>query len=408
MEKVAIITSGIFPVPPTKGGAVENLVQNIINENEKNKVIDLCVFTIGNKKAEKISNSYKNTTFNFINVPVIIEWLNIIVYFFFAKLLRKQKKMSYRFIAQRLFYIFRVAIVLRKENFDKIVLENHTTLYLCLKLFKNYEKYNGKYIYHMHNTIANYYGCKTIIENTSEIIGVSEYILQTFKQSVPNFSKKMKFVVLRNQIDSTVFRKKYSYDEIIKQKNELHIFNNKKVVLFTGRMTSEKGIDKLLIAWNKANISDAYLVIVGAYYYNSGIKNNNYSKKLNKLINQTNNLIFTGYLNYSAIPKIYAIADLVVLPSVWEDPAPLTVIESLTSGSPLITTNSGGVPEYVSKSTIVLDKKNKDFVDNLSKEIKEILNDRQRLEKMSQDAYKHTQNWNTYNYYKNFIDLINK
>ena len=36
MEKIAIITSGFLPVPASKGGAVENIVVNLLNENEKN------------------------------------------------------------------------------------------------------------------------------------------------------------------------------------------------------------------------------------------------------------------------------------------------------------------------------------------------------------------------------------
>ena len=30
--KIAVITSGFLPVPPTKGGAVENLLYNLIRE----------------------------------------------------------------------------------------------------------------------------------------------------------------------------------------------------------------------------------------------------------------------------------------------------------------------------------------------------------------------------------------
>ena len=32
-NKIAIVTSGFLPVPATKGGAVENLIVNIINVN---------------------------------------------------------------------------------------------------------------------------------------------------------------------------------------------------------------------------------------------------------------------------------------------------------------------------------------------------------------------------------------
>ena len=60
------------------------------------------------------------------------------------------------------------------------------------------------------------------------------------------------------------------------------------------------------------------------------------------------------------MPAIYAMADVCVLPSIWNDPAPLAVIESLVSGKPLITTRSGGIPEYADgQSAIILERDGK-------------------------------------------------
>lgn len=409
MKKIAIITSGVFPVPPTKGGAVENLIQNVITENEKDKKLSLYIFSIGDKQAQKISSNFKNTKFYFVNIPQIISFLNIMIFFFFSKILHKKKVMSYRFIAQRLFYLYKVAVILRNENFDKIVLENHTTLYLSLKLFKNYKKYKGNYLYHMHNVITNLYGCENIIANTSEVIGVSNYILGTFKISVPNYSKKMKFTILKNQVDGISFKTKYTKQELNDERIKLKISNDKKIVLFTGRMNEEKGINELLLAWNHINIRNAVLVVVGAYYYKSGIQNEKFFNEIDTLVKHTKNLIFTGYVNYAEIPKLYAVADLVVLPSMWEDPAPLTVIEALTSGKPLITTNSGGIPEYAAGAgAIILKKENPDFVSKLADAIKNILNSNKEMDNMAERAKLWTKDWSTKKYFMNFCDILNQ
>ena len=37
---LAVITSGFLPVPPTKGGAVENLLYNLVKRNEIEKKIN--------------------------------------------------------------------------------------------------------------------------------------------------------------------------------------------------------------------------------------------------------------------------------------------------------------------------------------------------------------------------------
>ncbi len=66
-KRIAIITTGYFPVPATRGGAVENLVENLINENERKGNVDLNIFSAYDKKAEKLSRKYKNTSFEYKN-----------------------------------------------------------------------------------------------------------------------------------------------------------------------------------------------------------------------------------------------------------------------------------------------------------------------------------------------------
>lgn len=409
MKKVAIITSGIFPVPPTKGGAVENLIQMLSRENNLFNELDLTIFSIYDDEAKKKSKLDTDTDYRFVKIPLIIRFFNIIIYFFFSKILRKKKVMSYRFIGQRIYYIISVAKAIHNENYDVLILENHPTLFLCIKLFGNYSKYKNKYIYHMHNKLNGFYGCQKIIENTSLIMGVSQYILNVFKEEVPNYSKKMKFEVLRNKVDLKRFRCNLTQKEKSQLRIKLNLPPNKKIILFSGRMNKEKGIDKLLLAWKGVNKKDAILLIVGSYYYKSGIKNDTFSERINTLIRNQKNIYFTGYVDYDEMPKIYSLADLVVLPSIWEDPAPLTVIESLTSGCPLITTNSGGIPEYINpQNTILLKKEDPDFPEKLADKINFLLSNPNQLVIMQNSALKFTQQWDTESYYKDFIKIINK
>ena len=61
--KIAVITSGFLPVPPSKGGAVENLLYNLIKENEVNEKFEFEIFSIYNEEASKIAKEYKKTKF---------------------------------------------------------------------------------------------------------------------------------------------------------------------------------------------------------------------------------------------------------------------------------------------------------------------------------------------------------
>ena len=83
-------------------------------------------------------------------------------------------------------------------------------------------------------------------------------------------------------------------------------------------------------------------------------------------------IIFTGFVNYEDMPAIYAMADICVLPSIWDDPAPLAVIESLVSGKPLITTRSGGIPEYADEQSAIILERDEKLQERLVKAMTEI------------------------------------
>lgn len=49
--RFAIITSGFLPVPATKGGAVENLIDNFLMMNDEYKDYNITVFSIYDQHA---------------------------------------------------------------------------------------------------------------------------------------------------------------------------------------------------------------------------------------------------------------------------------------------------------------------------------------------------------------------
>ena len=51
--KLAIVTGGFLPVPATKGGAVENLIQNFMNENEKYNDFNITIFSDFDENAKE-------------------------------------------------------------------------------------------------------------------------------------------------------------------------------------------------------------------------------------------------------------------------------------------------------------------------------------------------------------------
>ena len=147
-KSVAIITSGFLPVPASKGGAAENLLDTIINKNELYNRIKPVIFSSYDEDSIKISMNYYNTDFIFIKNSFISKYLDELIYFFIDKILRRKDSRKFRYIFQRFDFFNKCSKKLKINKYDKVLLENHTIMYLSLKWRKNYLKYKNNYYYH--------------------------------------------------------------------------------------------------------------------------------------------------------------------------------------------------------------------------------------------------------------------
>lgn len=122
---------------------------------------------------------------------------------------------------------------------------------------------------------------------------------------------------------------------------DLSLFKSKpkeefdKKVLFVGRITQAKGVDHIVKA--ARIMPDWNFTIVGDGPYLSELK-----ESANKLVNVT----FTGAVDNGELPKYYHEADLFLLPSQREG-MPVSIIESLACGTPVIATDVGQISEIV-------------------------------------------------------------
>ena len=406
MEDITLIMGSVFPVPAVKGGAVENLIENIAKAQEKEKKVNLNIICAYDFNAEKIAKEkFKNTNFNHIKVGKINKFIDQCISFVATKIFHKKNVMAYSYIFQRLGYYRKISSLLHKKDFGKIILENSTGLYLALKWKKNYLKYEGRYYYHCHNKVNMDFGCIDIIEKTNKFISVSDYIGKDLK----NFSdriKNKKFVTLKNIIDYEKFEKNITETEKNILKNKYHIDSNEKVIIFVGRLTEEKGIKQLLMAINDVTYKNFKLLIVGSYFFNTKVKSD-FEKELDELVNKNKErIIFTGYINYNEIYQLYKISDFAVLPSMWDEPAGLTIQEAEACGFPVITTNSGGIPEYVINGSSIIIKKDKNIVENLKTEIENLLDDEKKIKEMSNKSLEIIDDLDIYKYYNNLIKIV--
>lgn len=397
--RVAVITSGYLPVPNVLGGAVEALDMMMVRENEKTTNFEFTVFSSWAPGVDKVirDGAFQHTDFRFIKTPMLVKAADRCIYWAAKYILRKKKLMSYRYIAQRLWYIRKVSKALSKDDasgkapFDKVMIENHATLFMTMQKYGNSERYADKVYYHLHNEVTNDFGCKHEIAHVKKVLGVSNYIVETLDRFLREHGesglKPEQKTVWRNGVDTSRFGSDEAKRKAKDFRMKYGISDDDIMFLFSGRLTPEKGAEELLEAFTQVvdQVPNAKLVVAGAFFFNSNIKSP-FEQKLHDLASQPQikgRIVFTGFVDYNDMPALYEMADVCVLPSIWNDPAPLAVIESLVSGKPLITTKSGGIPEYANDDCATILERDNQLVDHLAQAMVELANDSQKRASMS-------------------------
>jgi glycogen synthase len=122
-------------------------------------------------------------------------------------------------------------------------------------------------------------------------------------------------------------------------------FHNKKVVLFLGRLTMQKGPEYFLHAAARvSNIDpDAVFVVAG-----DGDKMQS-AMELSSRLGISDKVFFSGFLTGNDINRAYRMAHVYVMPSVSE-PFGITALEAASNGTPVIVSKQSGVSEVMKHS----------------------------------------------------------
>ncbi|HLO34271.1 MAG TPA: glycosyltransferase family 1 protein [Anaerolineales bacterium] len=131
-------------------------------------------------------------------------------------------------------------------------------------------------------------------------------------------------------------------------------------VLFVGTLEPRKNLNMLLQAWNeiKAGFNDTWLIVVGA--------TRNVFSPVN-LPCEMERVRFLGYVEDETLAGLYANATLFVLPS-QEEGFGLPALEAMASGTPVIVSDGGALPEVVGEAGISFCLSNPNGLTNAMKE----------------------------------------
>jgi len=295
-----------------------------------------------------------------------VEWVKVPIKYdkFVERYLKKiyqynsNKKPLYSSIPYFLGYTLQIAYDLNKDPVDIIHTFNFSHYSSVIRKFCS----GSKIVLRMSCEWLTQLDNKMIqkrLKNIDLIIGCSDFITNKIKLNYP--SQAGLCFTVRNGRDFNRFVPPKSYNS---KKN-----NDFKKILYVGRVSPEKGIHVLIKALNIVirsypnievkivgpkspapkefivNLSDDFIVKKLQKYYS----NDSYLSMLKKMTSKElkEKITFEGTKPHNDLAAYYQNADIFVFPSVWNEPSGNPPIEAMAAGLPVISTTTGGTPEYV-------------------------------------------------------------
>lgn len=388
--RIAILTSGILPVPAVQGGAVENLTDFYLEYNNQHRLHDITIYSVWHPdvKRHPALKSYVN---HYKYVKMEGWWAK-----FKKRLyLKKHGKEYYHYTIE--YYLHEAIKDIRHTQYDIIIMENRPGYVLKLK---NVSK--AKFVYHLHNEKLDKHTANSqeIYEAATLILTVSDYIKSCVQTINPYDSKT---ITIYNGINLSAFSNNTKRDC-----SALGFHNEDFILVFSGRVNRDKGIMELVEAMQRLkDYQHIKLMIIGSAFFANNTNDNTFVTKLKaKAESLRERIVFTGFIPYSKIPNYLRMADIAVIPSIWDDPFPTTVLEAQAMGLPIITTRRGGIPEEVSEGNAIMLNTDKNLVDNLATAILDLYQHPEKRKKMSIASFERSIMFDKKIYAKKFFEVL--
>lgn len=245
------------------------------------------------------------------------------------------KKVFYYKYKRSIFNIFsaikQIHEVIEKVNPD-IIHVHSTWAGLFVRLPYLFRKRKAKIIYQSHGwaflmDTSNYkkyiYALieKILSMPTDKIINISNY---EQNQAIKYGLNKNKMLMVYNGVE----------DKLNKSNLNLNWDDDKINLLFVGRLDRQKGLDLFLDVYEKMNLKNMHLYVIG-----TSVLDNNLPKN-------TEYVTYLGWVDSKDIDEYYQACDAVIMPSRWEGFG-LVAIEAMRNSKPIIASNAGALPELI-------------------------------------------------------------
>lgn len=210
-----------------------------------------------------------------------------------------------------------------------------------------------------------------------------------------------RFIVPNRFMEEKLIGAGYPGRKIVRLLNPLYLeeynpsYDFDDYILYFGRIDPEKGVMDLVKAMKL--VPKARLIVIG-----SGTEVPNITRWIKD--HAVNNVEFIGPKWGSDLLPYLSRARLVVVPSIWHEPSPMVIYQSLATGKPVIGANTGGIPDLITEETGLLFEPGN--IDDLARKIESLVFDDNRLRHMGRAARQWAEaNLHSDRYYASLMQL---
>ena len=368
--RVALVSAGLVPLPPIKGGAVEEYVYQLSRHLRRLGVDAVAIDAKWNGIGVETDNVNGAEILRIpVRPPTLNTKRNIAMEFQFGKTASKY---------------------LNKEDFDVV---HANTAWAGFALAVN-RKRSHSFVYTCHNPLWP----EDKVHLGERVVRLVEGFTMRTSNAVVALNKTMyraivekagvngdKVVIIPNGVDVDYFKPGLRNTELLSKFN----LEEEDYVLFVGRVSPEKGVHLLLKAFSHIaqESTDAKLAIVGPLASSfSASETSPYARTIVEYAKRRTpgRVIFTGAVNRDELRVLYSNALFLVLPSLAEAFG-LVLIEAMASGTPPIGSTTGGIPDVITNGVNGLLFNRGDWED-LARKMYMLLSDQVLRNKLAKNA----------------------
>jgi glycosyltransferase involved in cell wall biosynthesis len=154
-------------------------------------------------------------------------------------------------------------------------------------------------------------------------------------------------------------------------------------ISYIGQLAPHKGVHLLVEAFNRLAFSSrrAQLKIYGDL--NVFL---DYAQSLRKTADGNSAVEFAGRFDNRRVVEVLNQTDVLVAPSIWYENSPIAIMEALTTGTPVVTANLGGMPELVQHNVNGL-LFEAGSIDDLARQLQRLLDDSGLVANLASNAH---------------------